>query len=273
MEALAPFFQQRSACFRAVPKPLTVFVHGLLISAYHGTHLFGRQTQSNSGIVLSYCVKYRDWHKPPVFRAWSNSFNGLPTVHSKVWFCSTKWEQKNLKQFIMLFVTRLTRYPLQFISYLGVVQAIFLHFSMPPPFPLSHRLARCWLNSCLQPWRRNITENCFIMLKLVNKERVENQFKSQGTPGEGLHISPPRIKSIAARPHRWSHSLMRDISVQFFFNSRSAPHHSLLLDISLFFCYEFICISTASAYIFNGILAPDPLLRWYITIKLQLREM
>lgn len=106
-------------------------------------------------------------------------------------------------------------------------------FNAPPP--LSHRLARCWLNSCLQPWRRNITENCFIMLKLVNKERAEDQFKSQGTPGEGLHISPPRIKSIAARPHRWSHSLMRDISVQFFFNSRSAPHHSLLLDISLFF--------------------------------------
>lgn len=42
-------------------------------------------------------------------------------------------ESKNLKQFIMLFVTLLTRYPLQFISYLGVVQAIFLHFSVTPP--------------------------------------------------------------------------------------------------------------------------------------------
>lgn len=93
--SFSSFFQRRSACFRAVPKPLTVFVHSSLISAYHRTHLFGRQTQSNSGIVLSYCVKYADWHKPPVFRAWSNSFNGLPTVHTKVWFCSTKWEQKS----------------------------------------------------------------------------------------------------------------------------------------------------------------------------------
>lgn len=33
----------------------------------------------------------------------------------------------------MLFVTLLTRYPLQFISYLGVVQAIFLHFSVTTP--------------------------------------------------------------------------------------------------------------------------------------------
>lgn len=45
----------------------------------------------------------------------------------------------------MLFVTRLTRYPLQFISYLGVVQAIFLHFSErppppPPPSPLLTKL-------------------------------------------------------------------------------------------------------------------------------------
>lgn len=31
--------------------------------------------------------------------------------------------------------------------------------------------ARCWLNSCLQPWCWNITENYIIMLKLVNKER------------------------------------------------------------------------------------------------------
>lgn len=81
-------------------------------------------------------------------------------------------ESKNLKQFIMLFVTHLTCYPLQFISYLGVGQAIFLHFSMPPhPHPPPRRLARCWLNSCLQPWCWNITEKCFIMLKLVNKER------------------------------------------------------------------------------------------------------
>lgn len=38
----------------------------------------------------------------------------------------------------MLFVTRLTRYPLQFISYLGVVQAIF---QSAPRLP--RRLARC----------------------------------------------------------------------------------------------------------------------------------
>lgn len=56
-------------------------------------------------------------------------------------------ESKNLKQFIMPFVTGLTRSPLQFISHLGVVQAIFLHFSMaptpplpPPPHPLLTKL-------------------------------------------------------------------------------------------------------------------------------------
>lgn len=49
----------------------------------------------------------------------------------------------------MLFVTRLARYPLQFISYLGVVQAIFLHFSVlhththtPPPPPLCPLLTK-----------------------------------------------------------------------------------------------------------------------------------
>lgn len=37
-------------------------------------------------------------------------------------------ESKNPEQFIMLFVPRFTSYRLQFISYLGVLQAIFLHF-------------------------------------------------------------------------------------------------------------------------------------------------
>lgn len=37
-------------------------------------------------------------------------------------------ESKNLQPFIMLFVARFTNYHLQFISYLGVLQAIFLHF-------------------------------------------------------------------------------------------------------------------------------------------------
>ena len=37
-------------------------------------------------------------------------------------------ESKNLEQFIMLFVPRFTSYRLQFISYLGVLRAIFLHF-------------------------------------------------------------------------------------------------------------------------------------------------
>lgn len=37
-------------------------------------------------------------------------------------------ESKNLEQFIMLFVPRFASYRLQFISYLGVLRAIFLHF-------------------------------------------------------------------------------------------------------------------------------------------------
>lgn len=37
-------------------------------------------------------------------------------------------ESKNLERFIMLFVPRFASYRLQFISYLGVLRAIFLHF-------------------------------------------------------------------------------------------------------------------------------------------------
>lgn len=39
-------------------------------------------------------------------------------------------KKKNPEQFIMLFVPRFTSYRLQFISYLGVLRAIFLHFSV-----------------------------------------------------------------------------------------------------------------------------------------------
>lgn len=99
---------------------------------------------------------------------------------------------KNLKQFIMLFVTRLARYPLQFISYLGVVQAIFLHFSVVHPTPRP-RLTRCWLNSCLQPWRWNITENCFIMLKLVNKERPRTSLNHRARQARDYRLH--RLKS------------------------------------------------------------------------------
>lgn len=79
-------------------------------------------------------------------------------------------ESKNLEQFIMLFVPRFASYRLQFISYLGVLRAIFLHFQWLTFFFFLDP-ARCWLNSCLQPWCWNITENYIIMLKLVNKER------------------------------------------------------------------------------------------------------
>lgn len=67
----------------------------------------------------------------------------------------------------MLFVPHSASYHLQFISYLGVLQAIFLHFQWLTFFLDP---ARCWLNSCLQPWCQNITENDIIILKLVNKE-------------------------------------------------------------------------------------------------------
>lgn len=105
-------------------------------------------------------------------------------------------ESENLKQFIMLFVTRLTRYPLQFISYLGVVLAIFLHFSVPP----SPSFTRCWLNSCLQPWCWNITENCFIMLKLVNKERPRTSLNHRARQARDYrlhHLKSSRLQLIS----------------------------------------------------------------------------
>lgn len=46
-------------------------------------------------------------------------------------------ESKNLEQFIMPFVPRFTSYRLQFISYLGVLRAIFLHFSVAHFFSFS----------------------------------------------------------------------------------------------------------------------------------------
>lgn len=89
--------------FKAISKSLTVFALASLISAYHHTHLDGRKHKAVPRelcclfLCVCECVRYRDWHKPSVFRAWSNSFNGLPAVHSKVWFCSAEWEQEKKK--------------------------------------------------------------------------------------------------------------------------------------------------------------------------------
>ena len=129
------------------------------------------------------CVRYRDWHKPSVFRAWSNSFNGLPAVHSKVWFCSAEWEQKKKKipnnllccLCLASLVIVCNLFPtLGYCEpFFSIFQWLTFFFCLDP--------ARCWLNSCLQPWCWNITENYIIILKLVNKERQRNRFKSQGT--------------------------------------------------------------------------------------------
>lgn len=109
-------------------------------------------------------------------------------------------ESKNLEQFIMLFVPRFTSYRLQFISYLGVLQAIFLHFQWLTFFFLDP--ACCWLNSCLQPWCRNITENYIIILKLVNKER-KRQRTGLNHRAQTLHDespTPPTRRAAARRP-------------------------------------------------------------------------
>ena len=49
-------------------------------------------------------------------------------LHVKKFDFGLENESTNLKRFIMLFVPRSTSYHLQFIPYLGVLQAIFLNF-------------------------------------------------------------------------------------------------------------------------------------------------
>lgn len=139
------------------------------------------------------CVVYLrrrngDWHKPSVFRAWSNSFNGLPTVHSKVWFCSTKWEQQKKTQTIYYAVCVSASQVIvcNLFPTLGYSEPFFSIFQWFPFFSFLFLFsffldpACCWLNSCLQPWCQNITENYIIILKLVNKER-QRSLNHEGT--------------------------------------------------------------------------------------------
>lgn len=98
-----------------------------VIWASHHTHLDGRKHKAIPSIVLSF--------------VWDIGIDTSPlfSEHEVILLmacqlCTPKFdfalqnESKNLKQFIMLFVPHFTSYRLQFISYLGVLQAIFLHF-------------------------------------------------------------------------------------------------------------------------------------------------
>lgn len=99
-----------------------------VIRASHRTHLDGRK---HKAIPSSVCCLLR----------WDIGIDTSPlfSEHEVILLmacrpCTPKFdfalrdESKNLKQFIMLFVPHVTSYRLQFISYLGVLRAIFLHF-------------------------------------------------------------------------------------------------------------------------------------------------
>lgn len=74
---------------------------------------------------------------------------------------------------------------------LGYCKPFFSFFSPDP--------ACCWLNSCLQPWCWNITENYFIILKLVNKETLRNHLNHRTMLYEELLTSLTQARSIAVR--------------------------------------------------------------------------
>lgn len=198
--------------FKAISKSLTVFALASLISAYHRTHLDGRKHKAVPRelcclfFFLCVCVWDIGIDTSPLF----SEHEVILLMACQL--CTPKFDfalqneskkKKNPEQFIMLFVPRFTSYRLQFISYLGVLWAIFLHFSVAhfSFFFFCLDPARCWLNSCLQPWCWNITENYIIILKLVNKERQRNRFKSQGTMlHEELLTSLTQMQPLAARP-------------------------------------------------------------------------
>lgn len=135
--------QHRYISFKAVPKPLTVFLSTLSMNPppwqTNTKQLWGssRRFVWNVGIDTS-----------PLF----SEHEVILLMGCRL--CSPKFEfarqneSKNLKQFIMLFVPHYTSYHVQFISYLGVLQAIFLIFFpwscllltklLPPAMVLKH---------------------------------------------------------------------------------------------------------------------------------------
>lgn len=141
----------------------------------------------------------------------------------------------------MLFVPRFTSYRLQFISYLGVLRAIFLHFQRLT-FLFFLDPACCWLNSCLQPWCRNITESYFIIPTLVNKERQRTGLNHRAQCcDEKLLTSPTHMQlftvclSPAAQVKRLTNEGCFRAHLQFKVSTWS-PFASLIF--FFFFCYK-----------------------------------
>lgn len=113
--------------------------------------------------------------------------------------------------------------------------SLFFFFFLDP--------ARCWLNSCLQPWCWNITENYFIILKLVNKERQRTSLNHRAQCCvRNCWLSPTQMQPFTARlspAAQVKGSLMRPLS-EHILNSRSAPESSSLVEILFFLFFPII---------------------------------
>lgn len=194
--------------FKAISKSLTVFALASLISAYHRTHLDGRKHKAVPRelcclfFFLCVCVWDIGIDTSPLF----SEHEVILLMACQL--CTPKFD------FALQNESRKKKIPNNLLCCLCLASLVIVCNLFPtlgycePFFSIFQWLtffcldpARCWLNSCLQPWCWNITENYIIILKLVNKERQRNRFKSQGTMlHEELLTSLTQMQPLAARP-------------------------------------------------------------------------